>query len=130
MKKVLFFILTVIIFSGCSTIYRGYEGMPLSADKIAILEHPNAMHSPFILEDVDGKWRGMGVIERYELLPGEHSITCTLHNPFLTSAKITIFFKAEANKTYIAHAKVGNSRWAMLIIEKATQKVVSYTKGK
>ena len=129
MKKVLFFVLALFVFTGCSTIYRGYEGMPLSEDQIAVLEHPNALHSEFILEDVDDSFRGLGLIERYELLPGEHSISCTFHHPLVEGGKITIYFKAEAHKTYVAKAAVTKRKWGMYIIDKETQKVVSYSKG-
>ena len=129
MKKILLLIVAIILFSGCARIYRGYEGLPLNESEIAVLEHPNPMHSKFILEDIDGSFRGFGLIERYELLPGEHSISCTYHHPIFTSGKITIYFKAEANKVYVAQAGDKNRKWMMRIIEKDTQKVVSYTKG-
>ena len=128
MIKAFTILIMFALISGCASVYKQYEGVQLSDDKIAILEHPDPMNSYFILEDVDGAWRGTGLIERYELLPGEHSITCSLHNPLRTSKKVTVYFKAVAGKKYVAEALTDYKRWTVEIKDKATGEVVSYYK--
>jgi hypothetical protein len=128
MKKALTFLILFLV-SGCATqVNRQYEGPVRSEAEIAVLEHPDPLHSFFILERVDGKWRGAGLFDRYELLPGEHSITCSLHSPMRSSKYITVYFKAEAGKKYVAEAINGGSWWSMQIRDKITNQAVSYSK--
>lgn len=128
MRKAFSILIMFVLISGCASVYKQYEGPQLSDDKIAVLEHPDPLHSVFVLEDVDGTWRGTGLIERYELLPGEHSITCSLRNPLQTSKKVTVYFKAVAGKKYVAKALADDKRWTVEIKDKATGEIVSYYK--
>jgi hypothetical protein len=128
MRKIASILVVLLMLTGCASVYRQYKGPQLSDDKIAVLEHPDALHSYFIIEDVDGKWRGLGMIERYELLPGEHSITCSLHNPLKTSKKVTVYFKAGKGKQYVAEALTNGKRWTVQIRNKESNKIVSYYK--
>ena len=119
----------VFLLNGCATTYRQYSGPELPEDKIGILEHsPIGSNTGMIIEDVDGKWRGAGLIERYELLPGEHSITCTLRNPLMTSKKVTTYFKVEAGKRYIAQDVHKGDKWGVVVLEKNSGQIVSYYK--
>ena len=68
------------------------------------------------------------MIERYELLPGEHSITCSIHSPLLTSRKVRVFFRAEAGKRHVAQAVEfkEENKWNVVILEKESGEIVSY----
>jgi len=119
----------ILFLNGCVTTYRQYSGAVLPEDKIGILEHaPIGSNTGMIIEDVDGKWRGAGLIKRYELLPGEHSITCTLRNPLMTSKKVTVYFKVQAGKRYIAQDVHKGGKWGIVILDKSNGKIVSYYK--
>lgn len=126
MRKILLCFVLILV-SGCAaTVNRQYNGPPRNQSEIAVLEHPDPLHSFFIIEKIDGKWRGTGLFDRYELLPGEHSITCSLHDPTKRSRNITIYFRAEAGNRYVALARSDGKHWAMYIIDAHNRQVVSY----
>jgi hypothetical protein len=77
---------------------------------------------------IDGKSRGFGIIERYELTPGNHSITAGLNLYGYHGNEITHSFTAKAGGTYSIKPLVSTKimRWGFRIIDKATGKPVEH----
>lgn len=128
MMRLMIVALCVVVLAGCSKVYKQYEGELLSADEMAIFEHANPAKSFYSVNKVDGKWRGVGLFERYEFSPGEHSITFTVTSPAYSSLPITLYFNARAGQTYYAKETVIANRWGIDILNKKTGETVSYQK--
>jgi hypothetical protein len=122
-------ILSVAI-SACASVYRSPGSESLSPSEIAVIDHKNPLGSDTVIEDIDGKWRGVGIIKRYELSPGEHSITVAVNKYGYTGGKITGWFQAQAGRVYVIDAILDTTamRWGISITDKELGRRVDYRK--
>lgn len=116
--------------AGCVAIYRtpGAESVPL--EKLAMLEYHGGAVSGYSISQVDGRRRGVGVFERFELTPGEHSVTVEVVTPFTYSKPIILKFNAVEQRTYeLKHDLSSTGRtmsvWTTWIVDKGTGQRVS-----
>jgi hypothetical protein len=130
MRKLLLYMLPFILL-GCATVYKqGTDGLP--PDTIAVLEHQKATSGPgLIIEQVDGKWRGIGRFERYELAAGEHTLTVAYFDGFLMgTSKLLVTFTAVGGKTYTLKGSSEGWKWSAAVAEKESGTIVSTTMKK
>jgi hypothetical protein len=130
MQKLILYMLPFLIL-GCATVYRqGTDVLP--SDTIAVLEHKESTSGPgLIIEQVDGKWRGIGRFERYELMPGEHTLTVAYFDGFLMgTSKLLVTFAAVSGKTYTLKGSSEGLKWSAAVVEKESGVVVSSTRKK
>ena len=139
--------LLLFMVSGCTTVYtQNKSGLPTNS--IAVLIHTKSQSGTgLIIEQVDGRWRGVGLIKRYELLPGEHSLTVTYSSKGWSSAgKLLIRFNAVAGKTYVIkcltdlnkdmsfsetlRAYFAGGKWTAIVVDAESGTVVSETSKK
>ena len=94
--------LAVIFVSGCaSSIYRTPGAEDREIGQLAVVEYNGQLGAGGVnIMKVDGKSRGIGFFRRYELSPGEHSMTIDLNIPKASSRLVTLKFTAEAGRTY------------------------------
>jgi hypothetical protein len=118
-----FNVLVAILLAGCAT----YKMPGLSADKNApraFLEHQDkSLTSKFFITEIDGKSRGIGFIDRFELQPGRRSITAAINGGIYSGDSITRYFTAEAGKHYVfvVTDDVKAQRWTFAIIDQETR---------
>lgn len=129
-KKMTYVCIASVLLLGCSNVYRtpGYETAKTS--ELALLEHRDPKESGVIIGDIDGKWRGLGAKNVYELSPGEHSITASVFKGDFRSANMTRWFKADTGGMYefISIVDMANMKWNFHVVDKKTSKNVDYSK--
>lgn len=103
MNRTILVLLLAAMVSGCS-VYRGYDGPRRSEHTIAILDVGSAFANDANIHLVDGKSRGFGLINTYELLPGERELTVGLATPGYDGEIVVTYFEAEAGKQYTIEA--------------------------
>lgn len=116
---------------GCATVYT-QNSASLPNDAIAVLEHNRSESGGgLIVQKVDGKWRGFGAIQRYELLPGEHTLTIAYFDGvFMGTGKLLVKFNAESGKTYSLRGRSEGLRWSAAVADKESGAIVSETTQK
>ena len=122
-------VLAMAIFvTGCST-YRQPGVDSLAKQDIAVIEtDPCEGFRCLAIQEIDGKWRGVGWIKRYELAPGLRNIKFIYNAPGIVSqGAIVVEFIAEPGHTYgiRANAHHGQMTWAPEVFDKSSQLVVS-----
>lgn len=122
--KHLILIIFLTLVAGCASVYRGYEGEPRNAKELAIVDVTGVAGVNIFA--VDGKDRGIGLINVYELLPGKHSLLVNYHSNG-REGNITVWFDAVAGEKYTIQAKVNaiQTSWSALVINVRTQKTVN-----
>lgn len=122
--------IVVLHLTGCAATYRtpGSESLPLS--QLAILEHNSPTKSGITITKVDGKGRGFGIFERFELTPGEHSITAYPLLPY-HGPEITRWFHAKEAGAYRVEAILNTTNrkamwWSLGVTDKETGQRVDY----
>lgn len=113
----------LLLLSACASTYRAPD-LPIGGDSaIAILE-PAIFDrgAKFFITKIDGKFRGVGWFNRFELVPGRREITAGLNPHDFKGSEITRFFTAEAGKKYLFVVKDDPvaMRWSFSILESAT----------
>jgi hypothetical protein len=130
MKLVVCCLLPFILI-GCASVYtQNSGGLPI--DAIAVLEHNwSESGGGLIVQRVDDKWRGLGAIQRYELLPGEHTLTVAYFDgAFMGTGKLLVKFNAESGKTYSLKELSEGLRWSAAVVDKESGAIVSETTRK
>jgi hypothetical protein len=128
-------IILSLIISGCASVYRSPSSESLKPSEMAVIEDKDPVHSGIVIVYVDGKWRGFGIIESYELPPGEHSITVALNKHFYKSSleggTITRWFQARAGRVYIIGVDIDMvaMKWGIAIVDKELGQRVDYGKS-
>ena len=109
---------------------RQYEGPERPANQIAVLTKPKGTGA--VINSIDGKFRGIGDLERHEFLPGSH--TLLVH--FVSAATgalrfsadpLRLTFDAQPGSTYtlIARSDPGERQWTAWIEDAATKEIVA-----
>lgn len=95
---------------------------------IAVLEVKDKQLHKFFITEVDGRFRGIGLIERYELTPGIRSIKAEVNPTYWGGNSITRTFNAQAGKEYffVINDDIENKKWGFSIIEKTTGEKVDF----
>ena len=120
---------TLALLSGCASVYRtpGAEASKLA--DLAVLEY-NGDIAGVGVSEVDGKYRGVGIFRRFELVPGDRSVTVYLANYTIKAMPITLKFSAQAGSTYdllyeVRPTSTRAGNWNAWIIDKQSGKTVS-----
>ncbi len=85
-----------------------------------------------MIQEIDGKWRGIGWFKRYELLPGTRQLKFVLMAPGVYSKDaILVEFDAQPGRTYAIreNANYRAMKWNPEVVDVATQQVVSKQVG-
>jgi|SRR5277367_5415153 len=127
-------IICMTVLAGCARTYEGPGVENLPPSSLAVIDIDLPLDDPQlpILQEVDGKWRGVGILRRYELVPGPHTISFIYAYWFKRSTiAIVDSFRAEAGHTYHIRANADAQRmiWKPEIIDTATGAVVSTQVG-
>jgi hypothetical protein len=125
--------LPLLLLIGCASVYRQHGVISSDPSKIAVIEdEPCRNNQCLVIQEIDGKWRGVGWIKRYELVPG----TRTLKFVFKAGGAhgqtaILVQFEAKAGRTYVTkhNANYGEMKWKPEVVDVATQEVVSTQVG-
>lgn len=145
LKSALITALSAIALVSCASggMYRDPASSGIPESELAILEHPNPTHSQIIITYVDGKYRGLGIIDRYLLSPGKHTIRASggiAKDPkpgekpgksLITGGYYDLEFNAESGKTYTIGIDFfqDEMKYYSYIKEKSTGKIVSTLKA-
>jgi hypothetical protein len=124
MKKIIPCLFLLSLLSGCASIYHDPKLAANSSLAPAILVHEHPLKSGVVLEQIDGKWRGIGVFAKYELSPGEHSLLLALNQAFWVGEKLIVRFPAKAGETYHLENSLDTKMkyWSAWVIESSTGK--------
>jgi len=125
--------LPLLLLIGCASVYRQHGVTSSDPSKIAVIEdEPCKDKQCLIIQEIDGKWRGVGWIKRYELVPG----TRTLKFIFVAGrvhgqTGILVRFEAKAGRNYVIrhNANYGAMKWNPEVVDVATDEVVSTQVG-
>ncbi len=122
--------LAVLGLAACASVYssRGADGLP--AAQLGILQHDYAYDSGIVVEQVDGRWRGVGVIKTYRLTPGVHSLGVRANVPSHHSLRQVRWFEVKPGRVYTIQAATdpNGGRWAFWIIDRATGERVDFAR--
>ena len=121
-------LLLCVLVSGCATTYTSPDASNFSASQLGTLEHPDPVHSGVVIEQIDGKWRGTGIITSYKLTPGRHSVGARATAVFVNSAfyqgakRAVRWFDVSPGAHYVIETKIDTAalRWNFWIIDKNT----------
>lgn len=125
--------LALVQLVGCATVYR-QEGVPSSdPSRIAVIEaEPCKNHQCLLVQEIDGKWRGPGWIQRYELVPGKRTLKLVFMAPGVHGKRaLLVEFEAQAGRTYVIreNANFAAMQWNPEVVDTGTQEVVSRQVG-
>jgi hypothetical protein len=121
--------------TGCATgpIYRQPGVTSDNPAEIAIIKMDQCLHSQcLIIVDIDGKSRGPGWFNQYELLPGERTLKLKFMSPGINGARaILVKFDARPGLTYEIRGNVdyATMRWNPQVVNTETGQVVSHQTG-
>lgn len=145
MCKSLTIVVLSLLISSCTSVYRNYSGSPQPDSNIGIIYIPNTVPvHPVVISYVDGKRRGIGLIRRYELTPGERELNVVSFGRLYRNSNVITYFTVDAGKKYsierILDRKIakdifgvdvfGKNNWYVLIKEKGSNTVVNYPESK
>lgn len=123
----------LLLLVGCVSVYRQHGVTSSDPSKIAVIEdEPCKGMQCLVIQEIDGKWRGIGWIKRYELLPGTRTLKFFFEAGGVQGKRaILVQFDAKAGRTYvIAHnANYGTMQWRPEVVDLATHEVVSTQVG-
>jgi hypothetical protein len=122
-------VLWSLLLVGCASVYRQAGVASSDASQIAVITaEPCSNHQCLIIQEIDGKWRGIGWFKRYELLPGLKTLELTFMAPGISAKQVALVaFDAQAGQTYFIRENVNYSamQWNPEVVNSATREVVS-----
>lgn len=129
MKNIIL-VLVVLLLPGCATVYKqaGVSSLPSSEVAVVDVAPCEIGDSCIFFQEIDGKWRGVGSITHYELLPGTRVLKVVFVAPGLRgNGGILVKFNARPGGHYFVRGNVDEARrsWSPEIIDAQTGKVVS-----
>ena len=121
-------IASAVIVAGCASVYTDSAASGLSDNEVAILSHPDPVHGGIVIEQIDGRWRGTGLINTYRLSPGKHSMGVRVNLPFYRSDKVVRWIDVKPGGRYSVEAAtdVEAERWGFWVVDSGTRKRVDY----
>lgn len=131
--KIITIILTLLL-SSCVISSKHYTGPERPTDELAILFN-SGLGTPVQINEINGKFRGVGYVEKFEFLPGEVSILAA-YNPAdkPTPGKldlecdisfVPLTFMAKANTKYQIDYEIGKVNWTVWVKEEKSNKVIT-----
>ena len=114
--------LAALLLSGCATTYVAGDVSHAGSGQFGTLEHDDPVHGGIVIEQIDGKWRGLGIIKSYQLSPGEHSLGVRVNLPFYSSKRVVRWFNVKAGERYSIEAATDEAahRWGFWILDERT----------
>jgi len=115
-------LLCCLTIAACASTYSGQGVESLAPEQIGILEHDDPVNGGIVIEEVDGHWRGVGMMTRYRLTPGPHSLGVKVNLAFYSSDRVVRWLAVKPGKVYSIQAATdaGALRWGFWIVDKAT----------
>lgn len=93
------------------------------------------MAGPVVINEINGKFRGVGIVDQFEFLPGSVSLVITYNpadkpNPGKVDLEcdtsfVPVSFKAEPGRQYKVEYELGKSQWEVWIMDETSNKAVS-----
>ena len=127
-------IILSLFLTSCMISSKHYTGPERSADELAILFN-SELGSPVQINEINGKFRGVGYVKKFEFLPGEVSILAAYNpadkpNPGKLDLEcdvsfVPLTFMAKANTKYKIDYEIGRSNWTVWVKEENSNKIVS-----
>ena len=119
----------LILLGGCATTYQQEGSELVELSEVSIID-TNAceQHGCPIIQEVDDKWRGIGKVNRYELIPGVRKLRLIfMANGVTASRAFVVKFRALPGRTYTMRSNVNYSTmtWNPEVLDAMTQEVVS-----
>jgi hypothetical protein len=130
--------LAVVLFmsflAGCTSVYKQDGVSSLPSSKMAVIDVPpcKLFSQCIFIQEIDGKWRGVGSITRYELLPGVRTLKLVFVAPGKRGEDgIIVRFDAQPGKRYAIEGNVSDSNmtWRPEVVNAVTREVVSRNVG-
>ena len=112
----------VLASTGCKTAYR--DPLLVAGAPSAVLIHKSPVMSGYAIDSIDEKPGPRGMVSRFEIAPGQHSVVVALNEGLYRAEKIRIDFEANAGETYSLNAdgKILGGTWWAWILEDSTGK--------
>lgn len=133
MKSIMITLVLTLFLSSCIS-SKHYTGPERSSDELATLFN-STLGSPVQINEINGEFRGVGYVEKFEFLPGNVSILAAYNpadkpNPGKLDLEcdvsfVPLTFKAKANTKYQIDYKIGKTHWTVWVKEEKSRKVVS-----
>lgn len=121
-----------LVLGGCAATYR-QDGLNAQSTQMAIIEdEPCQGANCLVIQEIDGKFRGVGLFKRYELMPGKRTLKILYQAPGVTSqGALLVEFEAGAGYRYGIRANASSSamRWAPEVYDRASGQTVSRIVG-
>jgi len=116
--------------AACASTYSSKGAETLPADRIGILRHDYPFDSGYVIQEIDGRWRGVGVKTAYRLTPGIHSLGVIPHVPSFRGVKQVRWFEVKPGREYAVESAVDTDavKWQFWIIDRATGQRVDFTR--
>lgn len=127
--KTLILFLVPILLCGCANTYK-QEGLGVvGVSEVSIIDTNSCKQQGCpIIQEVDGKWRGIGAFTRYELVPGIRKLRLIfMANGVTASRAVVVEFRASPGRTYTMRSNINYSTmtWNPEVLDVITQEVVS-----
>lgn len=114
---------------GCSSV-KTYDGPSKPRGEIAFLK--KSPDSPAVINNIDGKFRGIGNLDSHEFLPGPHVlkihfVSAVAGTMYYSTDPVILSFNAAPGATYQLEARADSTmkKWIAWIKEEASGSVVS-----
>lgn len=130
-------LMAVALSSCASGPYLDPAAAGLPKDQLAVLEHPDPAHSRIVITYVDGKYRGLGIKDKYVLSPGKHVVRASAGTvseqpgkSLITGGYYDLEFEAKAGEVYVIGVDFFEDRmeYVSYIKERSTGRIVSVLK--
>lgn len=130
--KVLLMVVIGLSLQACSTVYRqaGLDRAPRS--EVAVIEVASCGDNCPVIQEIDGKWRGVGTFKEYEIKPGVRNVKFIYMDAGYSGSRgLIVSFDAKRGAVYGVRANADRSRmmWNPEIVDTSTGQVVSTLVG-
>jgi|GEM_PF-7012601 len=126
--NIVIILFSILLLSACSSKYRQPELGYLPRSEYAVINVESCDNDCPIIQEIDGKWRGVGMFKEYEIAPGTRTIKFIYVQGFI-QAQTGIIVQLEAKKGEVygirANADHSSMTWKPEIYNKSTGQLVS-----
>ena len=131
MKNIFYFLVTIVLVSGCAT-QKAYEGEVKNSNELSQIK---PAHGGVVIKGVDGYWLDKLKSGSFETLPGRHTVKVFLslgpNFGYKTTPTVELIFNTDPGRTYIVDHKGSISykgdvdpNGYYVVFEKETGKIV------
>ncbi|WP_124458614.1 hypothetical protein [Variovorax sp. KBW07] len=128
-RSITVFAMVAVVASGCTSV-RQYEGPERAASEVSVLRLQRG--SGAVINEIDGRFRGIGALDRHEFLPGRHTLAVQFMSAatgFLrfSSVPVRLAFDAKAGRDYVLITRTtpGQTAWTAWIVDVLTDEIVA-----